>query len=264
MSRIKAAFEKIKAEGRGACIAYVTIGFPHLEDTVPLTLALLEAGADMVELGVPFSDPLADGPTIQHASHIALENGVTRQFCFEVAREIRQKTDKPLLFMGYFNPIFSYGAARYIEECAAVGIDGLIVPDLALEETDELLGLCREKQIDLIQFIAPTSTDERIRKAAEVASGFIYCVSITGVTGARTNLPDYLPEYINRVRSFSDKPLVIGFGISSHAHFVQATGLADGAVCASALLDAIEKAPESQLIATGVNFIRNLTGTSKN
>jgi tryptophan synthase alpha chain len=260
MSRIGATFGKLKNEGRGACIAYVTIGFPNLETTVPLVLALLEAGADMVELGVPFSDPLADGPTIQHASYVALQNGITRRTCFEVARAIRAKTDKPLLFMGYYNPIFSYGAERYIQECADAGIDGLIVPDLSLEETNELHGLCRGRDIDLIQFVAPTSTEERIKLAAEAGSGFIYCVSITGVTGARSALPDYLPEYIGRVRHFTDLPLVIGFGISRPEHFAQATKLADGAVCASALLDSIEKAPPDKIIETGVKFIKELTG----
>ncbi len=260
MSRIAKTFQQLKNEGRGACIPYLTIGYPELDSTVPLALALFEAGADMLELGVPFSDPLADGPTIQHASHIALENGVTRQKGFEVARAIRAQTDKPLLFMGYYNPIFAYGPERYLKECAEAGIDGLIVPDLALEEAAELLGMCQKYEIDLIQFVAPTSTAERIQKVAELATGFIYCVSIAGVTGARSALPDYLPEYIKRVRQYTATPLVIGFGISSHTHFAQATALADGAICASALLDAIGKAAPDKVVDTAFNFLRELRG----
>jgi len=260
MSRIAKTFQQLKTEGRGACLPYLTIGYPELDSTVPLALALFEAGADIIELGVPFSDPLADGPTIQHASHVALENGVTRQKCFEVARAIRAQTDNPLVFMGYYNPIFSYGLERYIKECAEAGIDGLIVPDLALEEAAELLAVCQQYGLDLVQFVAPTSTEDRIQKVAELATGFIYCVSIAGVTGARGTLPDYLPEYIKRVRQYTTIPLVIGFGISNHALFSQATELADGAAVGAALIDAIGKAAPGKAVEAAVTFLRELRG----
>ncbi len=260
MSRITQSFKNIKQEGRGACIVYTTVGFPELDSTPSLVMSLLDAGADMLELGIPFSDPLADGPTVQHASFRALENGVTRQKCFEVAREIRSHTEKPIIFMGYYNPIFSYGVEHYVKECAEVGVDGLIIPDLPLEEMDELLALCNTYGLDLIQFVAPTSTEERIKRVAEVATGFIYCVSITGVTGARADLPEYMGEYIARVRKYTDLPLVIGFGISRPEHFAQATRLADGAICASALLDQIDKVSADKAGATGAAFVKELIG----
>jgi tryptophan synthase alpha chain len=258
MSRIAGTFAKLKEEKRTAFIPYATIGFPELNSTVDLVLAMVEAGASLVELGVPFSDPLADGATIQRTSFKAIENGVTIPFCFETARAIRAKTDVPLIFMGYYNPIFAYGVEKYVQSCAEAGVDGLIVPDLALEEADELLEPCKKYGLNLIFLVAPTSTDERLKAVAEKAGGFLYCVSLTGVTGARTSLPEYLPVYLQRVRQYSDLPLAVGFGISRPEHVKGVSALAEGVIVASALLDRIEQAPSDQRNAVVKAYIREL------
>jgi tryptophan synthase alpha chain len=262
MSRIAQTFAQLKQVGKTAFIPFATIGFPELNSTVEIVLAMVEAGADIVELGVPFSDPLADGATIQRINFKALENGVTTPFCFETVRTIRAKTEVPLIFMGYYNPIFSYGVEKYVQSCAEAGIDGLIVPDLALEEADELLEQCRKYNIDLIFLVAPTSTDERLQIVAQKASGFVYCVSLTGVTGARSALPDYLPAYLQRVRQFIDLPLAVGFGISQREHVKGVSELAEGVIVASALLDRLEKAEPSQRLTVVKDYIKELTGTN--
>ena len=262
MSRISETFAKLKREGRTAFIPYVTIGFPEPGMTEKLVPALVEAGADLVELGVPFSDPIAEGPTIQRASFKALENGVTLKHCFAAARAIRAKTEVPLLFMGYYNSVFGYGIERYISEASAAGIDGLILPDLPLEEAGEVLEPCRKAGLDLILFIAPTSTDERIRQVAQIATGFIYCVALTGVTGARSTMSEYLPELLARIRGYTDTPLAIGFGISRPEHFAAVGQIADAGIVGSALLDVIEQAPLDQCIVAASDFVRQLKGSS--
>ncbi len=260
MSRIAETFARLKREGRTAFIPYVTIGFPALGVTEELVPALVEAGADLVELGVPFSDPIAEGPTIQRASFRALENGVTLKHCFATARAIRAKTDVPLLFMGYYNPVFSYGVERYVNEAAAAGIDGLILPDLALEEAGEVMAACQKAGLDLILFVAPTSTDERIKQVAEIATGFIYCVALTGVTGARATMSEYLPELVKKIRRYTDTPVAIGFGISRPEHFAAVSKLADACIVGAALIDVIEQASPANRIAAATSFIRELKG----
>ena len=258
MSRIAQTFARLKAEGKTAFMPFVTMGFPELDTTAELVPALAEAGADLFELAVPFSDPTAEGPTIQKSSFRALENGVTIEKCFEMARQIRRKTDAPILFMGYFNPVFAYGVEKYVAECAANGIDGLIIPDLPPEEAAELLAACRRAGLDLVSMVAPTSTDERIRAAVANASGFIYCVSLAGVTGARSALPEYLPEFLGRVRAQTDLPLVLGFGISKPEHVAQVRGLVDGAIVGSALVDVLANAPAEKRVERAVSFVREL------
>ncbi len=260
MSRITATFARLKAANRTAFMPFATLGFPELDSAVSLVPALVEAGADMIELGVPFSDPIADGPTIQRSSFKALENGITLRKCFEMGRQIRTRTDVPLIFMGYYNPVFAYGVERYATECAAAGIDGLIIPDVPPEEAPEVMAACTRVGLDFPSFVSPTSTDERIERAARTATGFIYCVSLAGVTGARASLPDYLPEFIARVRAKSDLPLVLGFGISKPEHFAGASQLVDGVIVASALIDVLEKAPPAERIDQASAFVRNLTG----
>lgn len=260
MSRIAQTFARLKAEGKTAFMPFVTIGFPELDTTAELVPALVEAGADLVELGVPFSDPIAEGPSVQRSSFRALENGVTLAKCFETARAIRAKTEAPLLFMGYYNSVFAYGVERYAAKCAEVGIDGLIIVDLPPEEAAEAAEACRKYGLDLAAFVAPTSTDERIAQAARSASGFIYCVSLTGVTGARTSLPEYLPEFLGRVRAVTDLPLVLGFGISKPEHFAGVKPLVDGAAVGSALIDVLEKAAPAERVEKAVAFARQITG----
>jgi tryptophan synthase alpha chain len=238
----------------------VTIGFPELGVTEELVPALVEAGADLVELGVPFSDPIAEGPTIQRASFTALENGVTLKHCFETARAIRAKTSVPLLFMGYYNSVFSYGVERFVNEAASAGIDGLILPDLPLEEAEEVLEPCKKAGLDLILFVAPTSTEERIKQVAELATGFIYCVSLTGVTGARTTLSEHLPELLSQIRRYTNIPVAVGFGISRPEHFAAVSKLADAGIVGSALIDVIEKATPDGRIEAAAEFVRQLKG----
>lgn len=258
MSRISQTFARLKAAGRTAFMPFVTIGHPELTTTAELVPALAEAGADLFELGVPFSDPIAEGPVIQRSSFRALENGVTLKKCFETARAIRAKTDAPLLFMGYYNPVFAYGVERYVEECAASGIDGLIIPDLPPEEVEEVSAACRKVGLDLPAFVSPTSTEERINLAVKAATGFIYCVSLTGVTGARTDLPDYLPDFLAKVRSKTDLPLVLGFGISKPEHFKAASQYVDGVIVGSAMVNLLENAPAAERISQATAFTKQL------
>jgi tryptophan synthase alpha chain len=258
MSRIAQTFARLKAEGKTAFMPFVTMGFPELDTTAGLVPALAQAGADLFELGVPFSDPIAEGPTIQKSSFQALENGVTIEKCFEMARQIRRQTDAPILFMGYYNPVFAYGVEKYAAECAANGIDGLIIPDLPPEEAAEVRAACRQAGLDLPTFVAPTSTPERIRAAIANASGFIYCVSLAGVTGARAALPEYLPEFLGRVRAQTDLPLVLGFGISKPEHFQAVRGLVDGVIVGSALVDVLVNAPAGERVGRAVAFTKEL------
>ncbi|MHB8507597.1 MAG: tryptophan synthase subunit alpha [Candidatus Dormibacteria bacterium] len=241
MSRIAAMFEGMAAEERMAFCAYLTVGYPALDSTPALVEAVTGAGADMIELGLPFSDPLAEGRTIQRTSQAALANGVTTALCIEAARQCRELTQAPLVLMGYVNPLLAYGYQRFCEDAAAAGVDGLIVVDLALEETDELHRHCQANGLDLIFLLAPTSTERRIETVARLASGFVYCVAVTGVTGSRDKLPDDLSAFLTRVRAMVNLPLGLGFGLSQPAHLAQLTGKVDAAIVGSALLDAITK-----------------------
>lgn len=245
MSRIAAAWERLGDEQRGALIMYLTVGFPHRTSAHELVPAIVESGADMIELGVPFSDPLADGATIQRAAQQALRNGVTLAYCLQTVRDLRDAGIKvPLLFMGYYNPMLQYGLQRFCAEAGAAGLDGLIVPDLPPEESDELRRHCIAHGIDLIYLVAPTSTDERIREVGERASGFIYCVALTGITGARTDVAATLPPFLDRVRRATQLPLAVGFGISQPAHAERVAQIADGVIVGSALVTIVEQSAE--------------------
>ena len=215
-SRVADAFARARAEGRTAIMPFVTAGYPTPERSEEWVLALVRGGADIIEIGVPFSDPLADGATVQRTSQAALRHGVTLADSVAMARRLREQhaVSVPILLMGYFNPILQYGLEELARDSAAAGVDGYIVPDLPAEESDELLEACRRHGLDLVFLLAPTSTDERIAAVAERASGFIYCVSLTGVTGQRAALPD-LRDYLARVRARTDLPLAIGFGVST-------------------------------------------------
>ncbi|MER3421504.1 MAG: tryptophan synthase subunit alpha, partial [Chloroflexota bacterium] len=207
MSRIAATFEHLRREGRIGLITYLTVGFPEPATTPELVRALVEGGADIIELGIPFSDPLADGATIQRATHVALEHGITPGTVIALARGLRAEgLTVPLVAMSYYNPILAYGVERFAADAAAAGIDGLIAVDVPPEEDEPLRGTLHKHGLDLIYLLAPTSTDERVRRVAARASGFIYCVSVTGTTGAREDLPPDLPTFIARVRRYTDLP----------------------------------------------------------
>ncbi len=259
-SRIGAAFAKARAEHRAALIPFVTGGYPSLAKTEELLMAIVAGGADLIEIGVPFSDPLADGATIQAASQHALEAGTTLADCIELVRRVRQRgVEIPLLLMGYTNPFYQYGLERLAAEAERVGIDGFLIPDLPSDESDEFAIPLRAHGRDLIFFLAPTSTAARIADVAQRATGFIYCVSLTGVTGARDALAAGLGDYIARVRTKTDLPLAIGFGISTPAQVAQASALADGVIVASALINHIDSLPPDEQAAGAERFVRALT-----
>ncbi len=259
-SGIGAAFARCRTEGRTALIPFVTAGYPDLATTEELVPALVAGGADVVEIGVPFSDPLADGTTIQRTSQAALANGTRLADCIALVRRLRERrgVTVPIVLMGYYNPILQYGVERCAIDAAAAGVDGFIVPDLPTEESDELLEACRRHGRDLIFLLAPTSTATRIADVAVRASGFVYCVSLTGVTGARADLSPELPAYIARVRAATDLPLAIGFGISTAEHVRQAGVLADGAVVASALINHLDGFPREEQPEQATAFVRGL------
>jgi tryptophan synthase alpha chain len=227
-------------KGRKVLIAYVTAGYPSAEATLETVPLLARLGCDIVELGVPFSDPLADGATIQKSSFQALHNGMTPGLCLEIARQIRKQTDIPLVFMSYFNPILACGITRFLEQSARAGVDGLIVPDLPPEEGGEIESEAKKNSIDLIYMLAPTSTLERIDIVAGRSTGFIYLVSVAGVTGTRDALPGSLPSFVERVRARAKQPLCIGFGISTPEQAREAAGMADGVIVGSRLVQAME------------------------
>jgi tryptophan synthase alpha chain len=242
-------------------LPYVTIGFPTLDDTVPIVQAIERAGADVIELGVPYSDPLADGPTIHAASHRVLEAGLDMRQCIETVRRIREAgVAVPLIFMGYYNPILSYGIEHYAQDCADAGLDGMIVPDLPPEESGPVRAALAKHGLALIPMLAPTSPDERIALGVEGGMGFVYCVSVAGVTGVRSELPADLADFVGRVRRHTQLPIVVGFGVAERRH-VEAIGkVADAAAVGSALINVIDSAPLGERAAHAGAFIASLTG----
>jgi tryptophan synthase alpha chain len=236
MSCIDAVFTQ---SGHKALVAYATVGYPTVESTLEVVPLLAEYGCDIVELGIPFSDPLADGATIQEASFQALRAGVTPQTCLEVAEQIRQKTDVPLVFMTYYNPVLHYGLESFCQACSRAGVDGLIVPDLPPDESTELDVAAKKDGIDLIFLLTPASTTERIQLVVEKSRGFIYVVSLLGVTGARDSLPAGLGGFIERIQKETGKPLCVGFGISTPEQAHRVGQLADGVIVGSRLVQLI-------------------------
>ncbi len=237
ITHIHTAFAQAQAANRAAFMPYLPAGHPDLSTSLDLFQALAEAGADLIEIGVPFSDPLADGPTIQAATQHALAQGVTPADCIAVVRALRQRgVAIPLLLMGYVNPILAYGIEHYVTDAAAAGADGLIIPDLPPDEAGEVEAACQRHGLAMIYLIAPTSTSERIALAASHSTGFIYLVSVAGITGARTDLPPHLAEFVARVRQQSSLPLAVGFGISTPAQAAAVAAIADGVVVGSALV----------------------------
>jgi len=245
VSRIARRFAVLKAEGRGALIPYLQACDPDFATSLELLRAMPGAGADLIEIGVPFSDPSADGPTIQAAARRGLASGSTMARVFEMVRTFRADDDAtPIVLMGYLNPIDSYGPARFCADAAAAGVDGLIIVDLPPEEADLIEGPARDAGLDIIRLVAPTTTDDRLRRVLGTASGFIYYVSITGVTGTRTASAEELAAALPRLRAVSDLPVAIGFGIRSPDQAAGAVRAADAAVVASALIATLESTLE--------------------
>jgi len=253
LSRIDSVFNW---PGHTALIPYITVGYPSIEATLKVVPLLASSGCDIVELGIPFSDPLADGATIQKASFYALKNGVTPRLCLEVAKQLRQLVDIPLVFMTYFNPVFSYGLEEFCSACASSGVSGLIIPDLPPEEGLELEAVTQRQNLDLIYLLAPTSTEERIRLVAQRSRGFIYLVSLTGVTGARDKLSSGLEAFVARVRKVATQPLCVGFGISTPEQVRHVARIADGVIVGSRIIQLMEA--KDNFISLVSNFIKRL------
>jgi tryptophan synthase alpha subunit len=261
-SRIRQAILDANAEGRPALVTFLTAGFPALEESVALVKVMAEL-SDVIELGFPFSDPVGEGPVIQESSYIALSNGITPAHCFEiVARLRREGVTTPIAPMGYYNPIMAMGEEEWCRRTAECGGDGLIVVDLPAEEAGPLIDACELHGLDHIPLVAPTSDDERLALSVARATGFIYCVSIAGVTGARGTLPDYLPEFLARVRRHTDTPLAVGFGISKREHVEQVGKLAEAAVIGSALVTTVRNAPPGERESAVRKYIEDVTGRS--
>ena len=264
MSRLGDTFATAARAGRLVLAPFVMIGYPDPPTSIELAESYLDAGAGMLELGVPFSDPIADGPTIQRASQRALDQGVTVETGLRMIETIRRRsTDAPLLMMGYANPFMRRGFDRLAEELAAVGGDGLIVPDLPVEVGDEVAAVCRGAGLDLIYFVAPTTPPERMAAIGAKAAGFLYCVSLTGVTGRRDRLRNGLPDFLARVRAATQVPRVVGFGISKPEHVAALLGTAEGAIVASALIDAIDASEPSEAVARAADHVKRLVEAAR-
>jgi tryptophan synthase alpha chain len=236
MSRIGARFKQIRSRGGKAFIPYIMAGDPSMARTRELIGILEGCGADIIELGVPFSDPLADGPTIQNAAQRSLAEGVTLGSVIELVRQLRTHTQIPLVFMTYYNLIYKYGEERFVRDAADAGVDGMIVPDLPPDEAANLLGLSRKAKMDLVFLLAPTSTEERIRKVSKASGGFIYYVSITGITGARLSMDSSIETHVAKIRAETDKPVAVGFGIATPEEAAAVSRFADAVIVGSAIV----------------------------
>jgi tryptophan synthase alpha chain len=252
-TRISKRFADLRASGELGIIAYITAGDPSLDATLKYVLALAEAGADVIELGVPFSDPLADGPTIQRASERALKAGASLAGVLDLVRRIRQTSQVPLVLFSYYNPILQMGLEKFATAAASAGADGVLATDLTPEESDDYRRILAAHHLDTIFLGAPTSTDERLAKIAACSSGFLYLISRTGVTGAKDALPDDLPALLRRARSVTQLPIAVGFGISLPGHVSVLGGLADAAVVGSALVSEVEKASSVDAAAAALS-----------
>jgi len=241
-TRISKRFAALRQSGELGIVAYITAGDPTLDATHKFVLALANAGADVIELGIPFSDPLADGPTIQRASERAIKAGTTLAQVIDLVREIRKSSEVPIVLFSYYNPVLQLGLEKFASTAATAGADGVLITDLTPEESDDYRQVLAAHHLDTIFLGAPTSTDDRLATIATASSGFLYLISRTGVTGAKDALPDDLPALLRRARSVTQLPIAVGFGISLPGHVSILGGLADAAVVGSALVSEIEKA----------------------
>jgi tryptophan synthase alpha chain len=258
MGRIAGRFEKRRAEGRPAFVAFLTAGDPSLDRTVEAALELDRAGVDVLELGVPFSDPLADGPVIQRASERALARGVTLARVLEAVGRIRERSELPLLLFSYYNPLLQHGLERLARDAKAAGVDGVLVTDLPPEEADEWVAAARAAGLDTVFLASPTSPPERLRKVAEASRGFVYAISRTGVTGERQSLSEDARPLVARLHGLTRVPVALGFGLSTPEQVREAAAVADGVVVGSALVRFLEEHPGEDLGAR----VRWLTSTT--
>lgn len=244
MSRIAERFASLRERREGALVVFVTAGDPTPELSEKLVLSIAEAGADVIEIGIPFSDPLADGPTIQASTFRALQQGMTPARAIEMIARVRSQSDVPLVVMTYFNPVWQMGVERFAREASEAGVDGVIMTDMPPDEAEEWHLIAHRYGLDTIFLVAPTSTTERMKRVAQMSSGFVYCVSRTGVTGAREDLPEEVPQMLQVMRQLTDLPLCVGFGIARPEHVKAVCQIADGAVVGSAVVSLIAQEAE--------------------
>jgi tryptophan synthase alpha chain len=240
-NRIDTVFYRLKAEGKTALMPYLMGGFPDVHTSLELIVAADKSGADLIEFGIPYSDPLADGPTIQAAAEEALSHGINTDIVFDIVEKARQRTQIPVVVMTYYNTIYRYGIERFAKRAAECGIDGTIIPDLPVEESHDWVEAAGKYNLNNVMLVTPTSTPDRIKMITGASKGFIYCVSLTGVTGARADLPQNLTDFIGRVKNATEKPVAIGFGISEPRHAKQVAEIADGAIIGCALVKIINE-----------------------
>lgn len=261
LERITSAFESAQRDARAALITYLTLGYPDEETSLEAVIEASRSGADLIELGIPFSDPLADGPTIQHSTQVALSQHVTVKSCLDLAARIRERgVSQPLLFMGYVNPIFAYGIDAFAQDAARAGVDGLIIPDLPPEEASLFERACEKQNLALVFLLSPASPVERIEMIARRTSGFLYLVSLTGVTGVRNQLPPDLAGFVTRARGAAHTPVAVGFGISTPRQAGEVGAVADGVIVGSAIINAMRDAIQKQAdpAAAAGAFIKGL------
>ena len=259
MSRIKEKFEKLKKEERKGFIPFVSAGDPNIETSKEIVLALVENGADIIELGVPFTDPMADGPTIQASSQRALEHDVSINDILEMVREIRKATDVPIVLFSYLNPLYRYGFENLSIDARNAGVDGILVTDAIDDEASEISAILASHDLDLISLIAPTTSEGRLEQIAKSATGFIYAVSRAGVTGAQAETSDAAKELVERVRRYTDLPIAVGFGISTRQQIEEVWRYADAAVVGSAIVAAIERSiPDGDTVERVTEFVHKL------
>ncbi len=265
MSRLSEHFNTLRARNEKALVCFVTAGDPSAEATVALVETLAKAGADCVELGIPFSDPLADGPSIQASSQRALENGMTVPKVMEILRQIRERVpDLPIIPMTYYNPIRHYGLAQYAHLAKEAGADGHIVTDLTPEEAEEWKQISTQEGLDTIFLLAPTSTQERIEIVTALSTGFVYCVSRTGVTGVRDDVPTELKDVVSNIKAQTDKPVCVGFGISRPEHVERIAAFADGVVVGTSLVNLIHKERDNpELLEIVYQYVASLKAATK-
>ena len=271
MSRLKTRFEALKSEGRGGLVTFVTAGDPTFETSSELLAGLPGAGADIIELGMPFSDPMADGPTIQAAAVRALNSGQTQRKTLEMVRAFRaENTTTPLVLMGYYNPIYNYGLEEFARDAAGAGVDGLIIVDLPPEEEDEFSVFSKAAGIDIVRLIAPTSTDDRIGTLVENASGFLYYVSVRGITGTRSATADEIAQNVARIRKQTDLPVAVGFGIRTPEQAAEVVTVSDAAVVGSAIVEHVAAClddngkPSAGLVSDTLAFVSDLSAAVRN
>jgi tryptophan synthase alpha chain len=254
---ISSAFASTRKENRAALMPYFTLGYPDADRSTAIVEAIAGAGADLIELGIPYSDPLADGPTIQYSTQMALKAGMNVRGCLEIVSSLRGRgVSQPLLLMGYANPLLAYGSDRFVRDAAQAGADGLIVPDLPPEEAGEVEILCRQSGLALVYLLPPTASSERVKFISARSTGFLYLVSLTGVTGARQTLPAGLESFIRRAREATDLPLAVGFGISTPEQARLVGSVADGVIVGSALIESVRTAQDP--VKAAENFVSSL------